>query len=817
VRPLRFVAKTPPGELLRPGRWLLSRLRLVGKFAVVGLLLCIPVAWLTMGYVSTAESGIKFAQRERQGVMVMRAVQPLFLAEVTGIYPPGSTRQALSDELSRVLKRFDDPGLTASWKSFSDNRAGRNRALNVETLIDLIIKVGDQSNLTLDPKLDSFYLMDATQSRLPRLIATTRRLNSSSTVSSSNLWASQRELLRVTSDDLHSISSGLTTAADAGSSSLRAQLRQVSSDMAGRVTTIEQALVGPDSSTARANALFSVPSIELSNRWWTTLLQQLDLVLADRVDAQQLTIDRFLVVATLVVSIAGYLLLSLFSGLLRPLREMEHALERVGEGDLDVRVREGGTDELANVAAAINTTVAKVAAARVELEHRAWIDPITMLPNRHAFLRRLHDELAQQRPGELLALWFVDLDHFKVINDTYGHRGGDLVLAKLAERLRSRLPNGSFLARLSGDEFVAVWSNFADEHEPRRIADDLLNLVREPVDLSAIERGSATVDGACIGLAMHDGRTRVTEDDMLATADLAMFHAKKNGRAQVCEFSEAMRADAHLRLRLRGDLQKALLHPTAWGLSPAYQPIIDISTSRLIGVEALARWNHPELGFISPVQFIPVAEDSGAIMDLGRHMLNQACDDVRRWAVLEPQLHVSVNVSAQQLGGGELINHVGGALDRAGLDPHSLWLEITESMVMSNVDDSITTIGRLRDLGVALSIDDFGTGYSSLAYLQKLEATALKIDRSFVTPLSNPDATRDVNIVRAMVDLAHHLDLIVIAEGIEDITQLDTLRSIGCDCAQGFLIARPMAAGALGSQIEARGDSGLWTHATVLT
>jgi diguanylate cyclase (GGDEF)-like protein len=795
---------------------MLSRLRLVGKFAVVGLLLCVPVAWLTFGYVSTAQADLEFTQRERHGVQLMRSLQPLFLSEITAAYPPGQSRASQTATARAAIERFGDERLSGLWEEYSTDVTSRSRATRVNQLLSLMVKVADQSNLTLDPELDSFYLMDATQIRLPQLIATARRLNANSTVSSTDLWASQRELLRVTSDGLRTVAAGLSTASSVGTPALRAQLQYVFNDINSRAVTIDSALSGAEADGARADALLAVPSVELTHRWWTNLLQQLDLVLTDRIEAQRTTIDRFLVVAVTVVLSAGYLMLSLFSGLLRPLREMEHALERVGEGDLDVRVHEGGTDELALVASAINSTVAKVAAARIELQQRAWIDPITMLPNRHAFLRRLHDELAQQRPGELLAVWFIDLDHFKVINDTYGHRGGDIVLMKLAERLGALLPNGTFLARLSGDEFVALWSNFTDRNEPRRIADQVLSVVRQPVDLTSIDRLNASVDGACVGLAIHDGHSKITEDDLLATADLAMFQAKQSGRAQVCEFTEAMREDAQLRLRLRGDLQSALLHPEQWGLSPAYQPIIDISSSRLIGVEALARWNHPELGSISPVTFIPVAENSGAIIDLGRHMLNQACQDVRRWSLFEPQLHVSVNVSAQQLGGNELINHVGGALDQAGLDPAKLWLEITESMVMNNVDDAMTSIGRLRDLGVALSIDDFGTGYSSLAYLQNIEATALKIDRSFVTPLSNPDPTRDVNIVRAMVDLAHHLDLMVIAEGIENIRQLDTLRAVGCDCAQGFLIARPMPAGALGSQLESRANSATWDFAPLL-
>jgi diguanylate cyclase (GGDEF)-like protein/PAS domain S-box-containing protein len=429
-------------------------------------------------------------------------------------------------------------------------------------------------------------------------------------------------------------------------------------------------------------------------------------------------------------------------------------------------------------------------AAAAALWHEARHDSLTGLANRAHVLERLTEALADaQVTGEPVAVVFLDLDHFKVVNDSLGHGAGDEVLRTVSSRLEATSRRGDVVARLGGDEFVVV-ARGTDGEAADRLATRIRVAIGRPIKV--VDR--RIVVHASAGIALSDGSGALTAEDMLRDADVAMYQAKAHGRDKHELFDATLRARALRRLQLEEDLRAALRGDDLW---LAFQPVVSLEADgqRAIGVEALMRWTHATYGPVSPAEFIPIAEESGQIVELGRRALELACRQTARWRAAHPQLadlHVAVNLSARQLSDPELIATVAVELAAAGLPADALWLEITESMLMEDVEAAVAALGALRDLGVHLSIDDFGTGYSSLAYLTRFPVDALKIDRSFVENMSR-DAEDEV-VVTSVIALAHTLRLDVVAEGVETLAQLTMLTEFGCDAAQGFHLGRPDAA-----------------------
>jgi diguanylate cyclase (GGDEF)-like protein/PAS domain S-box-containing protein len=429
-------------------------------------------------------------------------------------------------------------------------------------------------------------------------------------------------------------------------------------------------------------------------------------------------------------------------------------------------------------------------AAAAALWHEARHDSLTGLANRAHVLERLTEALATAaETGEPVAVVFLDLDHFKVVNDSLGHGVGDEVLRIVATRLDGAARRGDIVARLGGDEFVVVGRGMNGEE-----ADGLATRIRAAIGRQIKIDDRRIVVHASAGIALADGSGEQTAEDLLRDADVAMYQAKAHGRDTHEVFDADLRADALRRLQLEEDLRAALTSDDLW---LAYQPVValDPTGHRAIGVEALMRWTHPTYGMVSPVEFIPIAEESGLIVELGRRALELACTQTAAWRAAHPQLadlHVAVNLSARQLADPELIGTVATVLATTGLPADGLWLELTESMLMEDVEGAVAALAALRDLGVHLSIDDFGTGYSSLAYLTRFPVDALKIDRSFVENMSR-DAEDEV-VVTSVIALAHTLRLDVVAEGVETLAQLTMLTEFGCDAAQGFHLGRPDAA-----------------------
>jgi diguanylate cyclase (GGDEF)-like protein len=418
--------------------------------------------------------------------------------------------------------------------------------------------------------------------------------------------------------------------------------------------------------------------------------------------------------------------------------------------------------------------------------HAAFHDPLTGLPNRAMFTELLKAEIetSKRNKDHHFAVLFLDLDRFKNINDSLGHSHGDLLLVAFAQRLEKILRPVDTLARFGGDEFAILISAIHDATSAVRVAERIQSELSQPFEL---DKNSAFAT-ASIGIALSSSGYDRSED-ILRDADIAMYRAKENGKARYEMFDHDMHARAVTRLQLESDLRQAVEQKE---FCIYYQPIIALDTGHLSGFEALVRWQHPRRGIVSPLDFIPVAEETGLIVPIGQWVLDEACRKVREWQLCSPPhraLSLSVNLSARQVAQPDLLDRIKEALEKSKLDSHYLKLEITESVVMENAEAAAQMFKQLRALGVQLSIDDFGTGYSSLSYLHRFPINYLKIDRSFVSRMTTED---DNAIVKTIATLAQNLGMEVIAEGIETKDQYDQLKRLGCEFGQGFLFSPPL-------------------------
>ncbi len=424
------------------------------------------------------------------------------------------------------------------------------------------------------------------------------------------------------------------------------------------------------------------------------------------------------------------------------------------------------------------------------LAYQAFHDALTGLPNRAWFAARLEDALARAaRGGSTVAVIFLDLDRFKVVNDSLGHERGDQLLVAVAGRLRDCPGVGQGLARLGGDEFTVLLTG-ATEADARRTAAHLLAALGPPIRLA----GRDLVVTASVGIALGAGAGDAAAD-LLRDADMAMYRVKQRGRSGIALFDAGMNATAVARLEREMDLRRALAHGE---FVLVYQPKVDLRTGRLAGVEALVRWQHPREGLLPPSEFIALVEETGLILPLGQWVLTEACRQARTWLERwpgRPPLTLSVNLAAQQFREPHLAATIMGVLAETGLPATALQLEITESTVMDDVDAAVATLQELRAHGLRLALDDFGTGYSSLSYLKRFPLDVLKIDKSFVDGLGRD--TQDTAIVAAVIALAHILGMQVTAEGVETREQAHQLRQLSCELAQGYLFSRPLTPAAL--------------------
>ena len=436
-------------------------------------------------------------------------------------------------------------------------------------------------------------------------------------------------------------------------------------------------------------------------------------------------------------------------------------------------------DQLA--AFAQQVSLALTDARTVEAVHTAHHDPVTGLPNRALFLKIFNRVLASRSAAtDPTSVLFIDLDRFKAVNDSLGHEAGDQLLAAVAGRIRSCVRASDTTARLGGDEF-AVLLHDSPVEAATSVGERIIAAIREPFRLTRRD----IFIGASVGVAVSRDPAE-SSDALLNNADLAMYRAKKDGIGKVVFYEPYMHTEALDHLSLRGDLQKAL---DAGEFRLQYQPLFHLDTGEPEGVEALIRWHSPTRGLVSPIDFIPIAEESGLIVEIGQWVLETSAVQVATWRRTFPDLTLNVNVSGHQLVHPRFADNVMRALAVAGLPSSAVTLELTESVLMSDPDQAVAALTSLRKLGMQLSIDDFGTGYSSLAYLRELPVDELKIDRAFIARAEL--TAEDLALVRTIVQLGQILGLRVVAEGIENAAQLDALRTLGCALGQGYHLCRP--------------------------
>ena len=456
------------------------------------------------------------------------------------------------------------------------------------------------------------------------------------------------------------------------------------------------------------------------------------------------------------------------------------AVPRAPEGDdRDADPHRGGRRALLT-AFAQQASLALTDARTVEAVTLANHDPVTGLPTRALFLERLHDTLAEG--GDHIVL-FIDLDRFKAVNDSLGHRAGDELLAAVSHRIRACLRTDDTAARIGGDEFAVLLRDVPQEVGVG-VAERLIESLRKPFRIASRN----VVIGASVGLA--DSRTHLDgADDLLSNADVAMYVAKKRGASQVAVFEPRMHSETVERLDLLADLQRAL---SRGDLRLHYQPVVDLGSGHPVGAEGLLRWTDPRRGTVPPLAFIGLAEESGLIVDIGRWVLQEGVRQLARWREDLPALTLNLNVSARQLVDKDFIPHLEQILAAVALPPGTLTLELTETALMYDPDTSAHQIDRLKTLGVRLAVDDFGTGYSSLSYLRRFPVDQVKIDRAFIAQVNS--GSEDLAVVRSVIELGSALRLQTVAEGIETEDQLDTLRRLGCAMGQGYHLSRPLDA-----------------------
>ena len=485
-----------------------------------------------------------------------------------------------------------------------------------------------------------------------------------------------------------------------------------------------------------------------------------------------------------------------FVGVQNDVTERKHAEEGLqrAHDELEDRVRQR-TARLTETNAQLQKEIAERRELEEQLTHQAFHDPLTGLPNRTLFFDRLELALERaRRQGGTVAVLFMDLDDFKVINDSLGHEAGDQVLLAVAERLENCMLAGETLARFGGDEFTVLLEDVSGPSDAARVAERIEEALRAPFVLRGRESFVTTSVGISFG-----GRGGERPGDLLRNADLAMYRAKARGRNRHAVFEPVMGERALQRLELEGELRRALEREE---FALHYQPKVSLKSGEIVAMEALIRWEHPARGLVSPAQFVPVAEEIDLIAPIGQWGLTEACRQARRWHARfrdTPPPKVCVNLSAKQFQHPALLEEVDAALRETGLDPAALDLEITESVMMEDAPATLATLRDLKGLGVNLAIDDFGTGYSSLSYLKRFPVDFLKVDRSLIQGIG--EGPKDEAMLSALVALAHSVGTRTIAEGVETEAQLACLREVGYDFAQGYYFARPLPSQAAGALI----------------
>lgn len=501
---------------------------------------------------------------------------------------------------------------------------------------------------------------------------------------------------------------------------------------------------------------------------------------------QQLIISTVLFTSLLVVLGSG-LSIYLSRKITSPLASLKAATQEIAKGNFDAQIEIKTTDEIADLASAFDYMRHSLRTYRDQLVHDAFHDVLTGLPNRALFIDRLAHAItiSKRRQDYLYAVLFIDLDGFKIINDSMGHTVGDQLLIDFSKMLMTCVRPDDTVARLGGDEFAVLIEDISGQGNALYVASRLKGELQRPFTVAGQEAFITGSMGIALSSAGYDSPEQVLRD-----ADTALYQSKAHSRSNFTVFESSMHTNAVDRLHLETDLRRAIDRRE---FVTHYQPILSVGSKCIVGFEALARWHHPERGLIAPGEFIPMAEETGLIVAIERQIMRQACIQMKRWLELFSGNHlnfVSVNLAHKQIRQPDLIEFVSRTLQETGLSPENLKLEITENVLFENPETATSLLWRLRDLGVKLYIDDFGTGYSSLSYLHQLPINGLKIDRSFIKRIG--DGKDNQAIIRTIMTLARDMNIETVAEGVETQKQLAHIESLNCIYWQGFLFSRPV-------------------------
>jgi diguanylate cyclase (GGDEF)-like protein len=501
-----------------------------------------------------------------------------------------------------------------------------------------------------------------------------------------------------------------------------------------------------------------------------------------------------------ILTVVSTLLTKLQEIITLPLLKLTDVMRRVSkEGDLSARADVSSQDEIGEMANVFNEMVEKLSgrenSLQIELNERrhieeklseiAHVDPVTNLPNRHSFDNQIARVLVNYKyDHEKFALMYIDLDNFKYVNDTFGHHLGDLLLSRIAERMRNSLRQVDFVARLGGDEFAVIMSDFSDNSQIREVADKILLGMKKPFSLE----GREVFIGASIGISICPANGTDSES-LKRQADSAMYLAKNLGKNNYQFFKDELSRTQQNRISVETSLRRSLERNE---IVVYYQPIVEIIGEKIVGFEALARWVREDGVVVRPDEFIPLAEEIGLIIEIGNFILNTAAAQTADWVERYGLAFTSVNFSSRQFKQNDLASEIFDALKNARLQPKNFEMEITESILMDSSIDSLDLLNSLIEQGMGISIDDFGTGYSSLSYITSFPISKIKIDQSFTAKL--PDDKNALAVVTAIIGLAKSLNLRVVAEGIENAEQLECLKNLGCQYGQGYLFSKPQPA-----------------------
>lgn len=795
---------------LGPGMRVMRRLGIASKLVAVVLLLLVPLAVSVAAGWRTASDSIAVLDRERAGTAALLPLVRLIshLDELDG--PEGEGTSAVraavagTDVSLEELARSTDLGtVTGRWATLraqvlglaraqgdpSDPEAAAAAHRRASALVDgaqvLAKQIADVSGLVLDERRDGYYMAVALSRELPAVLSATGRCRpdgTGATPLSTGALHQCRQLLTDTVDRLHSDLDSARAAMPAASGQ---DLRLAEESLSDAV-----ALFAADLPDAPATA---TRPISAAGAWLgLTLADNLDERLLDRREALGHQRLKPLLLALVALLGAAYLVLALFRATTQDVRTVLSDINTVTAGALHQTPPLSGRDEFAQMSRAVVYARDRLTDLLGALRLQATHDDLTALGNRVLFTEKLQETLAERTAT--VAVLLVDLCRFSDVNDSFGHDTGDRLLRTVGARFHRAVGRRNLVARLGADEFAVLATEVSSSREVQQLVARLRVTLEDPIDIDGRRlRASAT-----FGAVLHhpDGPETTTAADLIRRAAVALSTSKTSDQSGVALYEPWMQD----RIRERTELATDLVSAYETGqFSVLYQPIVDIGTNTLHGVEALLRWVHPERGPISPDVFVPLAETSGLIVPLGRWVLQEAVEQVARWRTQFPDAHpltLEVNLSADQLADASLPGQLLSLINRTGTDPGLLVLEITETALVRDLDLAVHRLGQLSAIGVRLALDDFGTGYSSLSYLRDLPVTVLKVDRAFVAGIESRDGTA-ARLLRSIIDLGDALRMEVIPEGIENETQLAALQSFGCRLGQGYLWSRPRPAEAV--------------------